>query len=144
MDRRQLVIPDFQSAGLPDPGQGPFDHPADLAQPAAVRRPPPRQVVLDAPLLEPGPVARGAVRPVPVQPLRLAAWPPAPATDRRDVIDQLQRLERVVAVRPGDAHGQRRALAIDEQVPLAAFFGPIRGIFAGEGPPKTARKLWPS
>src|SRR5262249_2012381 len=43
MNRRQLVIADFQPPGLADPRQGPFDHPADLAQPTAVRRPLPRQ-----------------------------------------------------------------------------------------------------
>ena len=37
MDRRQLVIPDFQPAGLPDPRQGPLDHVADLTQAAAMR-----------------------------------------------------------------------------------------------------------
>src|SRR2546430_14723237 len=56
MDRRQLVIPDFQPAGLPDPRQGPLDHVADLAQAAAMRRPLARQVVLDAPLLEAFPI----------------------------------------------------------------------------------------
>src|SRR5262249_45057460 len=61
MDGRQPVIADLQPSGLPDPGQGPFDHPADLAQAAAVRRPLPRQVVLDAPRLEALPVTRRAV-----------------------------------------------------------------------------------
>jgi hypothetical protein len=54
----------------------------------------------------------------------------------------VHRFERLVAVGPGNAHGQRGAFAIDQQVPFRAFFGPIRGVFAGEDPPKTARKLW--
>src|SRR5262245_61480019 len=75
MDRWQLVVADLQPAGLPDPGQGPFHHPTDLAQAATMRRPWPRQVVLDAPLLEALPVSLGAVGPVPVQGQRL---PPRP------------------------------------------------------------------
>jgi len=142
MDRRQLVIPDFQPAGLPDPRQGPFDDPADLAQATAVGRPLSRQVVLDAPLLEALSIPRRAVLPVAVQGLRLPPRAAAPPPDRRDVVYQVHRLERLVAVGRGDAQGQRRALAIDEQVPLGAFFGPIRGVLAGEDPPKTARKLW--
>jgi hypothetical protein len=47
-----------------------------------------------------------------------------------------------VAVRPGEADGQRRAAAVDEQVPFRACFRPVRGVFAGEDPPKTARTLW--
>src|SRR5436190_21166507 len=138
----QHVVPDLQAARLADPGQGALHDPADLAQATAVRRPLPRQVVLDAPLLEALPVPRRAVLPVPVERLRPPPRPAALAANRRDVVHQIQRLERLVAVRPGDAHGQRRAPAIDEQVPLGAFFGPVRGVFAGEDPPKTARKLW--
>ena len=52
MDRRQLVIPGFQPARLPDPRQGPLDHVADLAQAAAMRCPLARQMVLDASLLD--------------------------------------------------------------------------------------------
>ena len=52
MDRRQLVIPDFQPTGLPDPRQGPLDHVADLAQAAAMWCPLARQMVLDASLLD--------------------------------------------------------------------------------------------
>jgi hypothetical protein len=83
MARWQLVVADLQAAGLPDPCQGPFHHPADLAQAAAMRRPWPGQVVLDAPLLEPLPVPLSPVRPVSIQGLRLPSRPPAPAADRR-------------------------------------------------------------
>src|SRR3954453_23039238 len=122
MDGRQLVIPGLQPAGLPDPGQGPLDHIADLAQAAPVRRPRGRQVVLDPPLLEALMIPRRAVLPVPVQRLGLPPRPPTPPPDRRDVIHEVHRLQRLVAVGPGDAQGQRSALAIDQQVPFGAFF----------------------
>src|SRR5262249_57069196 len=86
MDRRHLVIPDLQPAGLPDPSKGALDHIADLAQAAAVRCPLPRQVVLDATLLEALAVAGGAVLPVPVQRLRLPPRAAALAADRRGVV----------------------------------------------------------
>src|SRR5207245_8982286 len=66
MDRWQLVIPDLQPAGAPDPLQGAFDNPADLAQAAAMRRPLLRQVVLDPSLLEALMISRRAVLPVPI------------------------------------------------------------------------------
>src|SRR3954451_8686548 len=86
MDRGQPVVADLQAAGLPDPCQGPFHHPADLAQAAPVRRPRPRQVVLDTPRLEPLPVPLGPERPVPIQGLRLSPRSPTPTADRRDIV----------------------------------------------------------
>ena len=100
------------------------------------------QVILDPPFLQPLVVARRAIGAVSVQRLRLAAHLPVPVVDRRDVVEQRHRLERLMAVRPGEAHGQRRAVAINEQVAFRAFFASIRGVFAGEYPPKTARYVW--
>src|SRR5262249_26962178 len=94
------------------------------------------------PLLEALLIPRRAVPPVPVQGLRLPPRPAALALDRRDVVHQVHRLQRLVAGGPGDPQRQRGALAIDEPVTLRAFFGPIRGVWAGQRPPKTARELW--
>jgi hypothetical protein len=142
MHRWQPVVTDLQSPRLTDPGQRALHDPANLAQAAAVRRPLPRQVVFDPSLLETLLIPRRPILPVPVQGL----GPPPGATtapaDRRDVIHQVHRFPRFVAVGPGDAQGQRGALAIDQQVPFGPFFPAIRGVFAGQDPPKTARKLW--
>src|SRR5919109_2152547 len=142
MHRRQLLVTDLQAPRLADPGQRTLHDPADLAQAAAVRRPLPRQVALDPALLEALLVARRPILPVPVQRLRLAPRAAAPPADRRDVVHEVERLERLVAVGPGEAQGQRGALAVDEQVPLRPFFPAVGGVLAGERPPKTARKLW--
>ena len=64
MDRWQLVVADLQVAGLPDPCQGPFHHPADLAL-AAPMRVRGRAGTPDAPS-SPSPF-RCPVRPVPIQ-----------------------------------------------------------------------------
>jgi hypothetical protein len=97
-----------------------------------VRRPLPRQVVFDPALFEALLIARRAVLPVPVQGLWLPPRAAALTFDRRDVVYQVHRFERFVAVGPGDAQRQWGALTIDEQVPLGAFFGPIRGVWAGQ------------
>src|SRR5437762_340005 len=114
MYRWQYVVTDLQSPRLADPGEHALHDPADLAQTAPVGRPLLRQVVLNPPLLEALVIPRRAILPVPVQGLRLAPRAAAPATDRWDVVHQVHRLQRLVAVGPGDAQGQRRALAIDE------------------------------
>jgi hypothetical protein len=142
MHCRQSVIPDLETACLSDPSQAPLDDVANLAQAAAVRRAWLGQMILDPPFLQSLVVAWRPVGAVPVQRLGLAMHMPAPVVDRRDVIEQRHRLERFVAVGAGDAHGQRGAVAIDEQVPFRAFFASIRGVFAGEYPPKTARYDW--
>ena len=139
MHRRQLLVTDLQASRLTDPGKRTLHDPADLAQAAPVRRSLLRQVVFNPPLLEALMIPWRAVLPVPIQGLRLPPRATASPANWRDVVQQIHRLQRFVAVGPGDAHGQRGALAIDEQVPFGAFFGPIRGVFAGEDPPKTAR-----
>ena len=138
----QALVANLEAPSLPDPSQPTFDHVADFTQAAAVRRPLPRQMVLDPPLLQSLAVARRAVLPVAIQGLRPATPTAARQSDRWHVVQQRHRLKRLVPIRPGDAHSQRGALAVDEQVPFRALFGPIRGVFAGEYPPKTARNVW--
>ena len=135
----QSLVANLETPGLPDPRQPTFHHVADLTQAAAVRRSRPRQVVLDPPLLQPLPVAWRAVLPVTVQSLRSAPSAAAGLSDRRYIVQQRHCHKRLVALRPGDAHGQRGPVAIDEEVAFRAFFGSICGVFAGEDPPKTAR-----
>lgn len=142
MHRRQPVVPDLEPPGLSDPSQPAFHDVANLSQTAAVGRPRSRQVILDPPCLQALPVPLGPIGAVPVQRLRLAAWPPARPVDRRNVVEQGQRLGRIGAVRSGEPHGQRGAVAVNEQVAFGAFFSPIGGVFAGEDPPKTARIDW--
>ncbi len=142
MHRRQSVVPDLEPPGPSDPSQPAFHHVANRPQAAAVGRPRSRQVILDPPCLQALPVPLGPIGSVPVQSLRLAAGPPPPPVDGRDIVEQGERLGGVGAVRSGEPHGQRGAVAIDEQVAFGAFFSPLGGVFAGEDPPKTARIDW--
>src|SRR5689334_8043498 len=123
MHRWQSVVSDLEPPCLAYPSQTAFHHVADLSQAAAMSRPRPRQVVLDTPDFQGLPVLFAAIGAISVQRLRLAAWPPAWPLDRRDVIEQGQCLAPVGTVRSGDADGQRGAVAIDDDVAFAAFFG---------------------
>src|SRR5262249_53754885 len=95
-------------------------------------------------LLETLMVPRCALLPVPVQGLRLPPRAAALPADRRKGIPEVHRLQRFVAVGPGAAQGQRGALAIDAQVPLAAFLAALPGVCAGNAPPQAPRTLWVS
>lgn len=139
MDRRQLVITDLQAAGLPDPSQRPLHDPADLTQPAPVGRPLPRQVVLDPSASQSLPVSRRPVLPVAVQGLRPATSAAARLADQRDIVEQRHGQERLIPLSTCDTDGQRHAITVYEQVAFRAFLRPIRGVLAGEDPPKTAR-----
>jgi hypothetical protein len=139
MDSRQSLVTDLQSPRLSDPRQRPLHYPADLTQPAPVRRSRPRQVVLDPAPLEPLPIARCPVLPVAVQ----RVWPPPSAAarlpDRRNIVEQRHCQERLVPLGTCDFHRQGSTLSVYEEMAFRAFFGPIRGVWAGEDPPKTAR-----
>jgi hypothetical protein len=136
MHRWQLVVTNLQSPRLTDPGQRALHDPANLSQAAAVRRPLPRQVVFDPPLPETLLIPRRPILPVPVQGLGPMPGAPAAPTDRRDVIHQVHRFQRFVAIGPGDAYGQRCALAIDQQVPFGAFFPRSVGFLPVRAPQK--------
>ena len=139
MDCWQPVVTDLQASRLPHPRQRPFDDPADLAQPAPVRRSRPRQVVLDPSSLEPLAVTWRPVLPVAVQGIRPTTSAAARLSNQRDVVEQRHGQERLVPVGARDPHRQGGAPPVYEQMAFRALFGPIRGVRAGEDPPKTAR-----
>ena len=139
MDRWQFVVTNLQSSRLPDPRQRPLYDPADLAQPAPVGRSRPRQVVLDPSPLEPLAITWRSVLPVAVQSIRPTASATARLSDQRNVVEQRHRQERLVPLGTRDPHRQGSAFSVYEQMAFRAFFGPVRGVFAGEYPPKTAR-----
>jgi hypothetical protein len=132
MDCREFIIADLQSSGLSDPGQRTLDDPANFAQSAAMGRSRLGQVILNPSLPQAPAVARRAIRSVSVQAFRPAASATAGLSDHWYVVEERQRLKRVVTLRARDTHRQGNALSVYEQMALRAFFGPIRRVFAGE------------
>jgi hypothetical protein len=139
MDCRQFVVTDLQAPRLSDPRQRPLHDPTDPTQATPVGRAWPRQVVLDPAPPQPLPVPRRPILPVAVQGVRPTASAAARLPNQRDVVERWHRSERLIPLGTRDAHRQGGAFSVYEQVAFRAFFGPIRGVFAGEYPPKTAR-----
>lgn len=90
----------------------------------------------DAPFLEVMAAAVDIIGLVSVQ----LAWPapraPRLAPDRRQGIDQFLEHHRVVPVGSGDAKRQGKAIAVDDQVSLAAEFAAIGRVRPGVGAPR--------
>ncbi len=102
------------------PGEAALDHPALAAQ---------ARTVSDAPAGDPWGDASGAqlaavdvvvVAAIGKQLPRTAARPATPAADRWNGIDQRDELGDVVTVAPGQAHRERDAAGVDDQVVLGA------------------------
>jgi hypothetical protein len=142
MHRDRLVRANLESAGLPHPSPRTLHHVANFPQPAAVRGSGGGPMILAAPLPQPLVVARSAVSAIPIPAPGLAPGAAAGAPDRSDGVQPLQGLRRLRTLGSRDAHRPRRPPAVSEQGAFRAFLGPIRGVLAGERPPKTARMLW--
>jgi hypothetical protein len=132
-------VSDPQPALLKQPRNGPLHGPAVDAQSAAVFGPTLRQDWDNMSLTQLAAVGLGVIGPVPLDTIRTAARPSTLACNRRDRIDQRQQLRDVVAIGGRDLDRQGDALCIRDQMVLGARFASIRGIWAGLGPPKTAR-----
>jgi hypothetical protein len=99
------------------PGDRALNDPALAAQAGAVAGFLPGDPGCDAAVAELFAMALGVIRPVGVQP---AGAELAVASGRRHAIDKLGQLRDVVTVPTGQGDCQRRALAVDDQMMLAA------------------------
>ncbi len=84
-----------------------------------------------SPFPERAPVRLAVIGAVALHLLRPPAWASTLATHRRDTLDQVEELRDVVAVRPRQAHRERDAPALHQQVVLAARLGAIHRAFPG-------------
>ena len=112
------------------PGEATFDHPAVSAQAGAVCDPAARDPRSDAPGAQLSAVDVVVVAAVGEQLPRLASWPAAPATDRRDGVEQRDELGDVVAVAAGEADGEGMPPASQ----IRWCLEPGRARSTGEGP----------
>lgn len=136
-----------QLAHAREPDVSTFHDPAMTPQAVVALDPLARDPWRDASRLEVMATAVDVVGLVSVQ----LAWPasgaPRLSGDRRQGIDQLLEYHRVVPVGPDHAKRQGDAIAIDDQVPLAAklaAIGRVRpGVGAPGGRPRWPRPGWP-
>lgn len=142
MHRNRPFVSDFEPTRLTDPTERPFHDPTDSTEAAAVRHAGTGQMVPDAPLLQASAIARGAVRSVAVEVLRLSSWAPARTVNGRDVVQQRHGLHRVVSLGSCYPQSQRCAPTVNDEVSFRTLLCSVRGVLSRVGPPKTARMLW--
>jgi len=70
---------------------------------------------------------------------RMPKRPADLAGNRRNLINQRQQLCYIVTVGSGQSHRQRDTIGVGHHMVFRAIFAPIRGVWAGFRPPKTAR-----
>ena len=116
---------DAQLAEGGQPGMCAFHDPAMASEPVVAFDSSASDSILDASAPEMLPTARKVVALVRMQLARPAAWPAALSSHIGQGIDQLLEDHRVVPVGAGDAEHQRDALAVRDEVALAAEFAPV-------------------
>lgn len=100
--------------------------------------------ILDASQLEVSAASREVIALVRMQFSAPPAWSAPLAAYRWQGIDKFLQDHRIVAVDPGDAKNQRDAMAVRDQVALAAEFPPVRGVGPRVRPPRGLGTLAPS
>ena len=126
------------------PGVSALDHPALAPEPIIVFDASAGDAILDPAAFEMGTASRVVVTLVRMQFPGPSTQPAPLATHRRQGVDQLLEDHRIVAIGPGDAEDQRDALAVRDEVALAAELAPVRGVGPRVRPPRGLGTLAPS
>jgi len=130
MDIDSTFESDAQLAHACEPRVSAFHDPAMAPQPVVALDPLARDAWRDAPLLEVTAATVDVVGLVSVLPGQRRGRPWL-AGDRRQGIDQFLQDHRVVPVGSGHAERQGNAIAVDDQMPLAAAFAAIGRVRPG-------------
>ena len=128
-----------QAAELVQPGDGAFDHPARHAEMAAMSGAALADLRADAALPQDIPVAFTVVGTIGLNDFRARQRMATPSRNGRHALQERQQLRRVVPVGAGQDDIQWRAVAVDEEVVLAARLAPISRVGTSFFPPCTAR-----
>jgi len=139
VDVGAAFVPDAEATELMQPRQSTLDDPAVDTQPAAMPDAAARQHRFDAQSHERIAMRIRMIRPIALHTIRTAAGAPALTGDRRDRVNQRQKLGHVVPVRTGKYRRERNTVRIGDDMVLRAVFPAIRRVGAGLRPPKTAR-----
>ena len=141
MDISAAVVSGAQAPEAMQPGEGPLDGPAELAQAAAMRGVAAGKQRANAASAQFVAVRLRVVGSIPLHEIGSRTRPSRLACDRRDFVHQRDQLSDVVAIGSGDLARERHTLSVGDQVVFAARPPAIRGIGAGFCPAPTARTL---
>ena len=125
MDVGSFVVADAKTAKLIKPRKRPLDHPAPLPQAADVPGAAHGQWRQNVPRAQAVPDGGRVIAAVAEHTGRPAARAAAVALQRRNRIHQRQGFLRVVPVGAGEAHRERDALSITDQMPFAPSLGAV-------------------
>jgi len=126
------------------PGVSALDDPAVATEPIIALDASAGDAILDASALEVSTASRVVVTLVRMQFSGPAARPSPLAAHRRQGVDQFVEDHRIVTVGPSDAEDQRDALAVRDEVALAAKLAPVRGVGPRVRAPRGLGTLAPS
>lgn len=120
----------------------PFDDPTAPAEAVGMFGAAPGDGRSDAALAEPAAMRVGIVATVGIDDLGLAKRSAASAENRRDSVDQRQKLRDIVAVRAGQDRADRNAVRVYEDVVPGPWSRAIGGVWPGFWPaPRVARTM---
>ncbi len=140
MNVSSLLVSNPQPAVGKEPGECGFDYPSVLAQATAVFGVALGNEWFDASRSQrPADLFLGVVRSIGKEAFRTLARPTARTLDRLNRIDQSDRHHGIVDIRAGVFNGQRRAVAVRDQMALGAVLAAICRVRPGLRPPKSAR-----
>ena len=141
MDVCPTLIANGQAAELPEPGQGPFDHPAVPSQPLARVDPFARNAHLDVAAGQGSSAAPDVVGLVGMELGGSFAGSSPWSLDRRDGIEEGLEDRAVMGIGPGQAPGEGYPSAVRNNMALRARFAAVRRVRTGGGAPLLAGML---
>src|SRR3990172_10255954 len=139
VNRRSSFVANAQSAELMKPCDAALDHPARLAQAAAVRRAALGEFGADAAIMQGIAMRLRIVTTITLHACGLVQRSAGFPRQMRDCLDQGHQLRDVVAVGLGQDGAQRNALRVDAEMVLAARLAAIGWVRSSFFPPCTAR-----
>lgn len=144
MEVGAYLVADPQAFELVQPGEGPLDDPACLAQAGAVRGAATGDLRCDPTSSDKAAVLVEVVAAVGEESPGPVAGPASEAADARNGVQQWHELGDVVAVPAGQRGSERGSVPVDDQVVLAAGPGPVDRRRSGVSPPLRALTCEPS
>lgn len=120
MDVGAALVADEQTLEVVQPREGALDDPAQASESGAVRLPAPGDHGCDPASSQLDQVVLVVIGAVGEHALGSTAWPSGQPAHRGDAVEQRDQLQDVVAVAGAQPPGERKAIAVDEEMVLGA------------------------